>query len=794
MRRTILLGMVQMAGQWSKLSKAWTKNLAQSSAEGRVIGSAIERTLPMLEDPTAVPFVCRYRSDVIAPLSTKQIHQLSDMMQKHRSLESLRKRILPYVVPTDDMDLLFRVETSISKTELEDIYAPFKPPSKGSLEERIKQEHPKLVADMDAFWSNGGDATGLKFVPREAAITLLANRIANHLPIMDAALEYTKSYCRIKGSRSASSKAASKKSSSTKKDDDEADKYRTYFDFDSSFHHIRDHQVLALRRGIDHKVLKLSYDIDSSRAEPMIRHAVVSSGVLGGGKHHYIWKEAIHDAWSRLVRKRCTSRLWKKHCILAEERAIQVFCDNLRKALLAPPATDISPVVFAVDPGFQAGIKCALLDSSGNLLTKKKNALSTVSFMRNHEKGKKQMIDLLQSCQPNTKGQVVVALGNGHGTQEARKLVTESSEECGIAIDLRLVSEAGASVWSVTEAANVEFPTETAAAIASVSIGRRYLNPMAELVKIPPRSLGLGMYQHDLTKKDLDEKLHITSVDAVAEVGVEANSCSAEILEKVPGITKVLCGRIISARPLRKRSDLLEISGLGPKTFENCAAFIRVNGKDELDATLVHPESYDLARWLLKKFKWNLKDPSSLGTVPTRKDRKHEWKDVVKRASARFNCTEERVNSVIDHLINSIASPDPRLREVQNTDTNYESVANYTTLPSNLASQNELRKACPMRGVVATVRNVVDFGAFVDFGGENDGLLHRSKLGKISLGSLMVGQEIGIDILGVSRSSKVSVSIAGLGLPREDLDERKRANPNKRSVPTKPPAKRQRKK
>jgi transcriptional accessory protein Tex/SPT6 len=175
--------------------------------------------------------------------------------------------------------------------------------------------------------------------------------------------------------------------------------------------------VLALQRGADQKILKLSYEIDSARAEEStIRCALVMSGILGDGKHNYIWKEAIHDAWSRLVQKRCTSRLWKTYCLMAEEHAIEVFCNNLRKALLAPPATNISPVVFALDFGFQAGIKCALLDTNGQLLTNQESALSTVSFMRDYEKGKQQMIELLQSCQPNTNGKVVVAWHLGMGT------------------------------------------------------------------------------------------------------------------------------------------------------------------------------------------------------------------------------------------------------------------------------------------------------------------------------------------------------------------------------------------
>ena len=765
-RSALLLSMVKTLGQWTKLSRAWTGSFVQSSSETKTFGLAIERTLPLLEDPIAVPFVCRYRTDIIAPLSTKQIHQLSDMIQKHRSLDSLRKRILDQL-PSAASDLRFRVETSISKSELEDIYAPFKPASKGSLEERIKKDHPALVADVDTFWSTGGDATNLRLVPRDAAITLLANRIASHLPMMDAALEHTSSFCRVKSSRA----------SSAKLNDANVDKYKVYSDFQSSFSYLKVHQVLAIRRGVDQKALKLSYEMDGARAESMIRRSLMESRVLGKDRFHPLWKDAIHDAWSRLVRKRCTSRLWKMQCTLAEERSIAVFCDNLRKALLSPPTSETNPIL-ALDPGFQAGIKCALLDSSGELF-KDKKALSTVIFLKNREKGKEQMIDLLESCQSLSEGQIVVALGNGHGTQEARKLVTEAASSSGVPIKIQLVSEAGASVWSVTDAATREFPNEKPAAIAAVSIGRRYLNPLAELVKIPPKSLGLGMYQHDLSEKELDEKLHMTSVDAVAEVGVDANTCSLEILQKVPGMTKLLCEKIIKARPLRQRNDLLKISGLGPKTFENCAAFIRFDGNEDLDATLVHPESYDLARWLLAELRWNLKDPASVGALPSQEDRKQRWRDVVDKASKRSGVSGERVVAVIDHLVYSITSPDPRLRDAGNEESVNGSVNGCTTLPAHLASQDALRKACPVRGIVATVRNVVDFGAFVDFGGENDGLLHRSKLGLVSLESLSVGQEVGVDILGVSRSKKVSVSLAGLGLPAEDSDELKRESTTK---------------
>merc|ERR1711957_1049102 len=227
---------------------------------------------------------------------------------------------------------------------------------------------------------------------------------------------------------------------------------------------------------------------------------------------------------------------------------------------------------------------------------------------------------------------------------------------------------------------------------------------------------------------------------------------SIEILEKVPSLTTSLCKKIVKARPLKSRNDLLNVSGLGPKTFETCAAFIRINeGLEPLDGTLVHPESYDLARYLLKKLKFELGNPKSVGPVsPKDISERKEWNSVAKKAAKRNNCTEDRVYTVIEHLLFSITRPDPRLcKSERSIETKIGSPTGCSALPSNLTTLEALKKACPARNITATIRNVVDFGAFVDFGGENDGLLHRSKLGSVALGSFLVGQEIGIDILGV---------------------------------------------
>lgn len=856
---------------WSKLSRAWVNDfIDSSSAAAAAVGSsssekrpsqsslqhALERTLPLLaDDPiTSVPFICRYRTDIIHPLSTKQVHKLSDYIQKYHSLTSLRNKVLDCLLQTsssssssDNAATILRVETSISKSELDDIYSPFKPPSKGTLEDRIKNEHPELITHIDGLWSSSSnnndedsyDYDSLKSMLKlhnEKAIILLANRIAGDANVIDAIMDNSRRYCRIHvkqqamktkagGSKVANAKASSslKKSSSTSSSSSTTS--NTYHDYNNRITNMQDYQVLAVRRGIDQKILKHTFELNDDYAKRAVQQVLHVKNRMQH-QHDFIkklYRDAIDDAWSRLLRKRCTTRLWKEKCQQAELRAIEVFCDNLSKALLAPPAPEMmmgtnKKALLALDPGFKAGIKCAILTNEGKTLS-----LDTVKFVggaSERDEGKRQLASLLKRVQQvsndgtsrssatsSDSDTISVVLGNGHGAREARQLLQEATTTHSnnkLNVDIHLVSEAGASVWSVTDAANEEFPKETPASIAAVSIGRRYLNPLAELVKVPPKSLGLGMYQHDLSEKILDEKLTLTSIDCVAEVGVDVNSCSLEILEKVPSLTKSLASKVFNARPLKSRRELLKVKGLGDKTYENAAAFIRVSGgKEPLDNTLVHPESYDLARWLLKELQWKLNEATSVeksGSADSKQKQEGKWNAVAKKASSKFTVSEDRALSVIEQLFFSITCPDPRTRNnssfesAPSSSSDVGSTAGCTSISSDVATISRLRDRLPHRNIIGTIRNVVDFGAFVDFGLENDGLLHRSKLGPVSLGSLLVGQEVGVDILAISNDNKVSLGLAGLNFPVEDTGATKRSMPSERSKKAAGPVSKKRRK
>jgi len=856
-----------------RLAEAWTPKLLDLESNNNnnhntndnreLCEAAVRRTLPLFvqvkdkdtfyDDSAAasVPFVCRYRTDIVHPLTTQQVHLLRSMVCQHDGLRNLRNKLLPHFPQAGNdtnggtTTIRTKILTSTSKTELEDLYAPFKPPPKGSIIERIKNEHPDLVNSIETLWKdkNSSEAQnpGLvtswsKLGPREALVQVLGSKIAAEPQLMWWVMEELRKHCRVKTTIMAKKTTTKTEPKKSEKRGSASSKYsEAYGDFSAHTMSLKDYQVLAIRRGVQEKALKMAFEIDSDKmerhllwrlrdgnksinnnkidkggngslattpsTESLPRSSKVIPTALLRHRPDSLLKEAIHDAWSRLLRRRGTTRLWTEKCKDAQERACQVFEDNLQRALLAPPYHIPARPILALDPGFAAGIKCALLDSEGSVLR-----LDTVKFLGSEKtrtaavgKLEKMLCELqshLQSSRsPSSSGEsnndaieVTVALGNGHGNADSRALVQEASNQCGIPLDLQLVSEAGASVWSVTKNAQAEFPKHPPAAVAAISIGRRLQNPLFELVKVPPKSLGLGMYQHDLSEKELDEKLHRTSVGAVAAVGVDVNAGSLEILQKVPGLSASLSQKIIDARPLKKRSDLLTISGLGPKAYENCAGFVRVaNGPEPLDDTLVHPESYGLARWLLKEFSWNLHNPNNdASMVHSRDEWKEGWEDSVAKAATKYNVSRERVLAVLENLVDSVSDEDPRMKLLENDDVRDSSKS--TTSSSQNGSSPGMVESCkplsaelsdvkrlsdsiserdgPIRGVVGTIRNVADFGAFVDIGTESNGLLHVSKLGpSLRLQNLLIGQQIGVDVLSVSpATARISLGLHGCNL------------------------------
>lgn len=828
-----------LATEWSRSLLSQTDSRDAAKVAKVSFEAAVHRTIPFLsggaESASTVPFLCRYRTEVVDPLTTDQVHLLRECVDRHETLRSLRARALKALdehygqgveLGKLDEEATFdeyrevrrRMLVCTSRSELEELYSPYKPPAKGSLAERIASAHPEIVDLVERFWIGELDyrSDGMKNIlrksqqtknknssdmsPRECAVNLLATKVASNPLVYDTALGIARRECTIstkgnKGNKTADKKGSAKRTSQgsgSRKAARESNrsKYEQYFDFSSRALNLKDHQVLAIRRGVTAKELKMSTSLpDTDFVKRRIRGVLLDS-VLPRSvneQHHQsgairgILSDVIDDAWSRLLRRRCTTAVWREKVSDAERRGIAVFSENVRNALMAPPQPKLTHIL-AMDPGHRAGTKVALLNPRGEPLNDPR-ALSTVHFLDGKkEEAVSHLVELLKrikqdrdkccdsSFSSSSNEPIVVALGNGHGSDDSRALIEKASSQCSIPIEVIVVDEAGASVWSVTKSAEEEFPGKAPASIGAVSIGRRVQDPMNELVKVPPKSLGLGMYQHDLPEKDLEESLSHASIDAVAFVGVDGNSCSLELLRKVPGLSKRnLAEAVVEKRPLRSREDLKKVRGLGCKTFENCAAFVRMRAEDArevLDTTRVHPESYPIARWLMKTLKCDLRSfPENL---PTEDGTEKKGSGLVRKAAELFSVSPSRVESVVDQLHDAVKGVDPRLlRESSSESNGVEGNAfdKCSRLPADLAvSLIALKQATPVRNVCGLVRNVTDFGAFVDFGGETNGLLHVSQIGPAGLKNLHVGKRIGVDVISVcSDTRRVSLSLAGLG-------------------------------
>lgn len=426
----------------------------------------------------------------------------------------------------------------------------------------------------------------------------------------------------------------------------------------------------------------------------------------------------------------------------------------MRSALLVPPQKTPT-YTLALDPGQRTGIKTSIIDPQGQLLDHKK-ALHTVHFLGSKEKEAMRTMCALLEAVKDASGSddpVCVALGNGTGTNEAQRLIKAASAQSDIPIDLNIIDEAGVSVWSATKAAADEFPGRQPSAIGAISIGRKLQDPMNELVKVPPKSLGLGMYQHDLPEGDLNKKLTAAVVDTVALVGADLNSCSLEVMRNIPGLSKgKLAENVISNRPFRSREQLKEIKGVGPKAFEQSAGFLYLREEDasnDLDTTRCHPESYAIVVGMFKDLGCTLKTFN--------KDKLHEKMKEDPAFAKRVK--DEGIEPIVDILLDT---GDPRFQSSSTQVATKDIPSLSSELSQDLVA---LQSACPIRRISGVIRNIADFGCFIDIGTKSAGLMHNSMMGSEGRSGLAVGVTIAVDVLEASpETGRITLARAGNGL------------------------------
>jgi len=697
---------------------------------------AVARTIELLDGGNTIPFIARYRKEATGGMDEVAVAAIAERLAAGRALEERRadvRRLIEEVgALTPELEAAIAAASTV--TALDDLYLPYRPRRRTRAtiaRERGLEPLAYLIREQKGD-ARPREEIAAPFVdparevttPEEAlagARDIVAEAVAEHADVR-AALRAL--YLRA-GTVTVSAPEAAEQ--------DKAGAYATYYDFSGRVATLAPHQALALNRGEKAAVLRVVLEIPEGNALTLIaRHfAPHPRSPLAGDL-----RDACADALKRLLMPSLERETRAGLTERAEEHAIGVFARNLRPLLLQPPLR--GQTVLGIDPGFRTGCKVAVVDPTGKPL-----ALDTV-YPHPPQRHAEEALALLEQL-VTAHGAGVVAIGNGTASRETEHLVAQMIERVearGIALAYVMVSEAGASVYSASALARAEFPDLDLTARGTISIARRLQDPLAELVKVPPQSVGVGLYQHDVDEKRLTAALDRAVESAVTYAGADLNTASAALLGHVAGIKARVAANIVAYRnangPFRARRELLKVPALGPATFTQAAGFLRVpGGVEPLDDTFIHPESYEATRRLIPLLPGEAGQRLSERAAPFRR---HLAEDAARRSevAAAVGLGEPTLLDVLENLAKPGVDPRSELPP--------------PLLRRDVLTLDDLRDGMVLQG---TVRNVVDFGAFVDIGLKNDGLVHRSELGsrpvRDPLEAVSVGDVVSVRVLSVDR-------------------------------------------
>ncbi|MCO4326279.1 RNA-binding transcriptional accessory protein [Staphylococcus agnetis] len=658
----------------------------------------IEAVLKLLEDKNTVPFIARYRKEMTDGLDEVEIKKIAD---EFNYLQNLQKRKDEVIHSIEQQGLLTETlkQDILKQTKLqrvEDLYRPYKQKKKTRATEAKRKGLAPLAKWIDAQNETESiDIRAKQFINEEvptieAAILgaqdIIAERIADHPQYRQRILNETQRHGVI---------TATKKKNAV----DENEIFAMYYNYSEPLKRLANHRILAMNRGEKEKILAIKIDVDQSLIIDHIKH----SEIMGDNPLSHIVKNAIEDAMKRLIFPSIEREIRTDLTKRAEDSAIEVFSKNLKQLLLQPPLKQKQ--ILGIDPAYRTGCKLAVINSMGSFVAKSvMYPHPPVSKMKDAERIFLNII--------NTYDIDLIAIGNGTASRETEQFVANMIQTHGLKVQYIIVNEAGASVYSASDIARQEFPDFQVEERSAVSIGRRVQDPLSELVKIDPKSIGVGQYQHDVNQKQLGEALDFVVETAVNQVGVNVNTASSTLLQHVAGLSKPIANNIIQYREengkITHHKEINKVKRLGQKTFEQSIGFLRiVDGEEPLDNTPIHPESYAVTYQLLDEL--NI-DVAELGN----KQHQKTFENLNIEACA------EKLNigvPTLEDIVQALMAPnrDPR--------DEYET----PQLKSDVLSIEDLTKGMKLNG---TVRNVVDFGAFVDIGVKQDGLVHISKLAK----------------------------------------------------------------
>lgn len=696
----------------------------------------VQNTIKLIDDGNTIPFIARYRKEATGGLSDEVLRNLNDRLTYLRNLNKRKEEISKSIEEQGKMtdELKIQIENAITLSEVEDIYRPYKQ-KKRTRASIAKEKGLEPLATIIYLQTDKRPVLEIakEFINEEKgvnneeeALTGAKDIIAENISDVAEYRKRIKQMCYREGL--IKTKATN---------DEEKSSYEMYYDFSEKINRIPSHRILAINRGEKEDFLKVKLE----KPEDTIINYIENDIIKWNTEFTDILKETINDSFKRLIEPSIDREIRSDLTEKAEEQAIKVFGKNAKQLLLGSPIK--GQTVMGFDPAYRTGCKIAVIDETGKVLDTA--TIYPTAPQNDIENSKKTLLDLIKKDNIN-----IIAIGNGTASRESEQFVSDVIKEASKDVNYAIVSEAGASVYSASKLATEEYPDINVSIRGAISIARRLQDPLAELVKIDPKSIGVGQYQHDVNQKRLSESLSGVVEDSVNSVGVDVNTATPSLLTYVSGLNNSISKNIVKYRDengkFKNRKELLKVAKLGKSAYEQCAGFIRIyDGDNPLEVTAVHPESYEIAENLLKEIgckKQDLRDKEGLKTI------KEKLANInIKETSKKLNTSEITLKDIIEEL--SKPGRDPR-----------EDMPKQI-LRSDVLKFEDLKEGMVLNG---TVRNVIDFGAFVDIGVKHDGLVHISEMSNnyvknpseiVSVGDIVKVKVIGID----NEKQKVKVSM-----------------------------------
>ena len=688
-----------------------------------------ENVVKLIDEGNTIPFIARYRKELTGSLDDQILRQIYERLLYLRGMEEKKAQIIKSIEEQGKMDeeIMRSLDGAKTVTELDDIYRPFRPKRRTkAMIAREKGLEGLCDIIMGQKMKGSIEENAEKFINAEKGVETVEEAIEG---AKDIACEIISDNAEIrKALRDETAKNGVIISKAADEEKDEKKVYEMYYDYTEAVKTAASHRILALNRGEKEGVLAVKIETDNERLKNIVRRKVVNKN----SNTAHILEEIIDDSLKRLIMPSVEREIRNSLTETAEEKAISVFGKNLKQLLLQPPIKD--KVVLAIDPAYRTGCKIAVIDKTGKPL--ETGVVYPTPPQNKKEEAKKKLLSLIDKY-----GVELISIGNGTASRESELFTAEMIKESGKNISYVIVNEAGASVYSASKLGAEEFPEYDVSLRSAVSIGRRLQDPLAELVKIDPKSIGVGQYQHDMNQKKLGETLGGVVENCVNSVGVDLNTASPSLLSYVSGISSAVSKNILAYREengkFMSRKELLKVAKLGPKAFEQCAGFLRIaESKEVLDNTSVHPESYKAAKEILKEAGFSDDDvrtgrakgiAAKLGNIE---------KTAEKIGIGKITCQD---------IIKELEKPGRDIRESMPK----------PALRSDVLEMKDLKEGMILKG---TVRNVIDFGVFVDIGVHQDGLVHISQITdrfiKHPLDAVNVGDVVDVKVLSVDMAKK----------------------------------------